>query len=231
MVIKVRNKTKDFNSYRAKRVKSLFNAENGSEFNLDADLDIDGEEWQIGLVVGPSGSGKTSIGKALFEGAGITDLYSGWSGGKPIVDDIAPDGDFNAVTGALASVGLGDVPSWLRPFHALSNGQQFRAGLARAVVNAEDETIIDEFTSVIDRQIAKIGAMAFQKAWRRTKGKRVVLLACHYDIVDWLQPDWVYDTGTATLKKEKSLSQDQSLSSKLGRSTQVTGSILKSIII
>ena len=109
MDIKVRNRTGEFNSYRAKRVKSLCNAESGSEFNLDASLDIDDEEWQIGLVVGPSGTGKTSIGKALFEEAGITDLYDGWSEDRPIVDDIAPSGDFNAVTGALASVGLGDT--------------------------------------------------------------------------------------------------------------------------
>ena len=231
MKIKVRNKTKDFESYRAKRVKSLFNAENGSEFNLDADLDIDDDEWQIGLIVGPSGTGKTSMGKAIFEGVGITDVYEGWSKDNPIIDDISPEGSFNSVTGALASVGLGDVPSWLRPFHALSNGQQFRAGLARSVVEAKDKTIIDEFTSVIDRQIAKIGALAFQKAWRRTEGKRVVLLACHYDIIEWLQPDWVFDTGTGKLKKETSLEKDRNLSSKFGRSTVVTGNILKNIII
>jgi len=66
--ISVRNKTADFNSYRSARVKSLFNAERGNEFNLDADIDIDADEWQIGLIVGPSGSGKTSIGKQLFGG-------------------------------------------------------------------------------------------------------------------------------------------------------------------
>jgi hypothetical protein len=41
MKLKVRNSCKDFNSYRAARVKSLFNAESGAEFNLDAELDID----------------------------------------------------------------------------------------------------------------------------------------------------------------------------------------------
>jgi ABC-type glutathione transport system ATPase component len=231
VIIKIRNKTKDFNSYRSARVKSLFNAEKGNEFNLDAYIDIDGLNWQIGLIVGPSGSGKTSIGKQLFGGGKIIDLYGGWDNEKPIIDSIAPDGEFDAVTGALANVGLGDVPSWLRPFNALSNGQQFRAGLARLICDAPDEVIVDEFTSVIDRQIAKIGAMAFSKGWRRNKGKKVVLLACHYDIVEWLQPDWVFDTGTGELKKADSSSQDRSSSWKLGRSTQVIGNILSSIII
>ena len=231
MKIKVRNKTEDFNGYRASRVKSLFNAERGCEFNLDADIDVDAEEWQVGLIVGPSGSGKTSMGRQLFGGGKIVDLYSGWPMDRPIIDAIDPEGDFDGVTGALANVGLGDVPSWLRPFHALSNGQQFRAGLARAIVDAHDEIIIDEFTSVIDRQIAKIGAMAFSKGWRRNKGKRVVLLACHYDIIEWLQPDWVFDTGTGELKKGTSSGQDPRSSWKLGRSTQVIGSVLKSITI
>lgn len=231
MIIKVRNKTNDFNGYRSARVKSLFNAEKGNEFNLDADLPIEDTEWQIGLIVGPSGSGKTSIGKSLFGGGKIVDLYSGWDNNIPIVEAIDPDGDFNAVTGSLANVGLGDVPSWLRPFNALSNGQQFRAGLARVISDANDETIIDEFTSVVDRQIAKIGAMAFSKGWRRNKGKKCVLLACHYDIVEWLQPDWVYDTGTGIFKKKTKSDQDQNSSWKLGRSTNITGNILNNIII
>ena len=44
------------------------------------------------------------------------DLYSSWPTDKPIVDCIAPDGDFNAVTGALSAVGLGDVPGMAAPF-------------------------------------------------------------------------------------------------------------------
>lgn len=230
MIIKIRNKTKNFNSYRSARVKSLFNASRGDEFNLDIDVPVEGD-WKIGVIVGPSGSGKTSIGKKLFGGGKILDLYEGWNKSKPIVDDIAPDGDFNAVTGLLASVGLGDVPSWLRPFNALSNGQKFRAGLARSIANDHKEIIIDEFTSVVDRQIAKIGALAYGKAFRRTKDRRVVLLSCHYDILEWLQPDWVLDTSTGDVKKKTILENGQNSIWKLGRSTALTGSILNHIII
>lgn len=231
MIVQVRNKTQDFNGYRSARVKSLFNAERGSEFSLDADIPIEGIDWKIGLIVGPSGSGKTSIGRELFGGGKITDLYAGWPADMPIVEAISPGGDFNQVTGALASVGLGDVPSWLRPFHALSNGQQFRAGLARVITGAPEEAIIDEFTSVVDRQIAKIGAMAFSKGWRRSSGGKCVLLACHYDIIEWLQPDWVYDTGDGSFKKKTKSDSGQALISSSGRSTKVTGNTLSRITI
>lgn len=231
MIVEVKNTCKNYNSYRAARVKSLFNAERGDTFTLTADIPVEGNDWQIGLIVGPSGTGKTSIGKLLFGGGRLVDLYAGWDNDAPIIEAIAPGADFDTVTGSLANVGLGDVPSWLRPFKALSNGQQFRAGLARLITEAPDNVIVDEFTSVIDRQIAKIGAMAFGKGWRRNKSKRVVLLSCHYDIIEWLQPDWVFDTGTGELKKGGSSGQDQASSWKFGRSTPLTGNILSHIII
>lgn len=200
--IEIHNRVSDFDSYRAARVKSLFNAESGCNFDLEIDgVDLSGQ-WSIGVVVGPSGSGKTSIGKQIFGENKIVNLSEGWSTEKPIIDDIAPGGGFNTVTGMLASVGLGDVPAWLRPFCVLSNGEQFRAGLARLICEKPKETVIDEFTSVIDRQIAKIGAQAFQKAWRRENPSgKVVLLTPHYDILDWVQPDWVIDTGTKTFER------------------------------
>lgn len=51
-----------FNGYRAARVRSMFNVaeETGSSHTVDVDLPIEGEKWQIGLIVGPSGTGKTT---------------------------------------------------------------------------------------------------------------------------------------------------------------------------
>lgn len=193
MNISVRNRCSDFDSYRSARVKSLFNAESGCNFDLDAELPIDDTGWKIGLIVGPSGSGKTSMGRVIF---GESALYnpSDWPHDRPVIDAISPAGNFNDVTAALSAVGLGSVPSWLRPFPVLSNGEQFRANLARVICEAPQQVVIDEFTSVVDRQIAKFGALAFQKSWRRTAGQ-CVLLSCHYDIIDWVEPDWVFDTA------------------------------------
>lgn len=202
MKIEVHNRVSDFNSYRSARVKSLFNASNGCNFDLEIDdVDLSGD-WNIGVVVGPSGSGKTSIGKMIFGSNKIYDYHEGWDNNKPIIDCIAPDGDFNEVTGALSNVGLGDVPAWLRPFRVLSNGEQFRAGLARMICEKPSEIVVDEFTSVIDRQIARIGSQAFQKSWRKNNPKgKIVLLTPHYDILEWLQPDWVIDTKTKTFER------------------------------
>ncbi len=192
--IEVHNNCSDFKSYRASIVKSLFNAETGCNFDLAIQADLEWD-WQIGIVVGPSGSGKTSIGKKIFPGVDIYDFTKGWSYQDPIVDCIAPEGNINDVTGALAAVGLGSVPVWLRPFHVLSNGEQFRAGLARLICEKPSLVVLDEFTSVVDRQIAKVGSSAFQKSWRRSnKGGKCVLLTPHYDILDWIEPDWVIDT-------------------------------------
>lgn len=183
----------DFRSYRAARVKSLFNVESGADFRVEADLPIDDDGWKLGVIVGPSGSGKTSLGAEVL-GPGAMYEPAGWPDDAPIVDAISPGGSFDEVTAALAAVGLGSVPSWLRPYRVLSNGERFRADLARIVAEAPARVVVDEFTSVVDRQIAKVGALAFQKAWRRTAG-RAVLLTCHYDVLDWLEPDWVYDTA------------------------------------
>ncbi len=198
MKVAVHHRCDEFSSYRAARVKSLFNAESGANFQIEADLDLDSAPWQIGVIVGPSGSGKTSMGRALW-GQGA--VYApAWPEGLPIIDAITPGGGFDDVTAALSSVGLGSVPTWLRPYGVLSNGEQFRANLARLIAEAPGQAVLDEFSSVVDRQIARIGAGAFAKAWRRTSGQ-VVLLSCHYDILDWVQPDWVFDTATGQFQR------------------------------
>ena len=201
MRIEINHNCTDFNSYRAARVKSLFNAESAYNWQHTAELPIEDFEWKIGLIVGASGSGKSSIGAEIFGKDAVYDLYAGWANDRPVVDCIAPDGDFDAVTASLSAVGLGDVPAWLRPFRVLSNGEKFRAGLARLICERPERVVVDEFTSVVDRQIAKVGAAAFAKSWKRGSGK-IVLLSCHYDIVEWLQPDWVYDTVEARFSRD-----------------------------
>ncbi len=199
MKINIHHQCTDFNSYRANRIKSLFNVETGADFHITADLPALDKDWQIGVIVGRSGTGKTSLGKQIWDD---TTIYNpDWNKNKPIIDQIAVNDSVDKATACLSAVGLGTVPTWLRPYHVLSNGEQFRANLAKVLADEPNRLIIDEFSSVVDRQIACIGASAFAKAWRRTNGKQAILLTCHYDVLDWLQPDWIYDTSVSRLNR------------------------------
>ena len=197
MDINITHNVPKYNGYRTACTRSLFNVDDPT-FHLKATLPIEDESWSIGLVVGPSGSGKSSIGKKIFAEKAEYQ-FTPWPEDLPIIEAISPNSDWNKVTAALSSVGLGDVPAWLRPYHVLSTGEKFRADLARIICDEPERVVIDEFTSVVDRQIAKIGAMAFGKSWRKTK-QQAVLLSCHYDIIEWLNPDWIFDTSIGEFK-------------------------------
>lgn len=164
-----------------------------SETAWDVNLPIEEKPWNIGLIVGASGSGKTTLARELF-GAEMIDGYE-WPAEKSIVDAFPASLGIKDVTGLLSSVGFSSPPSWLRPFHVLSNGEKFRVTIARALAESPDLAVIDEFTSVVDRTVARIGSSAIAKTVRRRKQK-LIAVACHYDIIEWLQPDWIYEPGT-----------------------------------
>jgi hypothetical protein len=55
----------------------------------------------------------------------------------------------------------------------------------------------DEFTSVVDRNVARIGSAAVAKAIRAGQiRRRFVAVTCHYDVLEWLEPDWMIDMAT-----------------------------------
>ena len=196
MNIEIENRTETARSYAAERARGLYNVapEDGAVFKLQAEVPIEETGWQIGVVVGPSGSGKSSMGQALT-GEGWPEWRGGrWPKDAPIIEALGSK-DFAKATAALAAVGLGSVPSWLRPHRVLSNGECFRADMAALLLKGPKRVWLDEFTSVLDRRVAQVGAGAFAKAWRRQEGRQVVLLTPHYDILEWVQPDWVLNTG------------------------------------
>lgn len=184
-------------SFRVEQVRGMFDVPDKQIIRHEwtVDLPIEGRDWKIGLIVGPSGSGKTTIGRRLFPDAHFHDGYD-WPAEAALVDGFPPHLDGKAITQALSSVGFSSPPHWLKRFAHLSNGQKFRCELARLMLEDTDTVVFDEFTSVVDRDAAKISSAAVAKALRAKAGPRLVALSCHYDIIDWLQPDWVYDTAS-----------------------------------
>ena len=168
-----------------------FDIQNKKESNvtINANLELLPSEWNIGVVYGGSGTGKTTILKKYFNKEINT---SSFDYNKSLIsnfDWLEPQD----ATFLLSAMGLSSVPTWLRPYHTLSNGEQYRANLAYVVGKASNNEIIliDEYTSVVDRDVAKAMSNALQKYIRKTN-KKIVLASCHFDIMDWLQPNWIY---------------------------------------
>lgn len=178
-------------SFRVSSVKSAFDikVEKVKE-QFEGNIDIDGKDWNIGLIVGGSGTGKTTIAKEVFGEEYITEYeYSE----KSVIDDMPKSKSVKEVEKQFTSVGFASPPSWLKPYGVLSNGEKMRADLARALLEEQEMVVFDEFTSVVDRDVAKTGSYAVSKAVRKND-KKFIAVACHKDIIDWLEPDWIYDT-------------------------------------
>jgi ABC-type ATPase with predicted acetyltransferase domain len=154
--------------------------------------------FKVGLIIGSSGSGKTTI---LKEHYGHTEKTVEWDADKAIVSHF--DTPEEAVEKCFA-VGLGSIPTLCKPFHVLSNGEQYRAVMARSLGN---NMIMDEFTSVVNRETAKSLCVAMKKFILKKNISGVVLASCHTDIVEFLDPDWVFDCNSGTFStKTKDIS-------------------------
>jgi len=123
-----------------------------------------------------------------------------------VIDDFDDSLSMEDIARVCQSVGFNTIPSWLRPFSVLSNGEKFRVEIARRLLSSNGIIAIDEFTSVVDRQVARFGSFAVAK-YVRASGKRLVAASCHYDIIDWLQPDWILEPGRECKLTWRSLQQ------------------------
>jgi energy-coupling factor transporter ATP-binding protein EcfA2 len=183
-------------STRGRQVCGMFDAPPEDKQRLECDIALPIEErpWQIGLIYGPSGSGKSTVARSLFGGETKVD----WRPRTGLIDNFPAGMGVEQIAAICGAVGLNTIPCWLRPHEVLSNGEKFRADMARLLAEAPDGStvLVDEFTSVVDRQVAQVASHALQKAVRKRPGLRFVAVSCHHDIIDWLQPDWTLDMGS-----------------------------------
>lgn len=166
-------------------------------------MDIENLEWNVGIIYGASGTGKSTIAKELFGQNIFCDLKYDH---QCVIDDM-PDKSVQDITKMFNSVGFSSPKSWLKPYSVLSNGEKMRVDLANAILQDKDLIVFDEFTSVVNREVAKIGSFAVQKAIRKMN-KKFIAVSCHSDIIEWLEPDWTFCTDTMKFEivKKKDLS-------------------------
>lgn len=179
-------------------------------------------DYQIGVIYGGSGTGKSTLLKNFGE-----IQKSNFNNNISLIsnfDWLEP----NEATMLLSSMGLSSVPTWLRPFNTLSNGEQYRASLAYVVGKAKDNEIIliDEYTSVVDREVAKAMSNALQKYIRRTN-KKIILASCHFDIMEWLMPDWTYSPNKGRVERHECLRQRPKINLEIFRCRYETWKIFK----
>lgn len=146
------------------------------------------------MIVGTSGSGKSTILRSLGH-----DQTVNINPNTTVIENFS-----SAERGEelLLASGLRSIPAWFRPPATLSNGEYHRFETALAL----DQGIccVDEFTSVVDRDTAKALAYSVRKYFDRNPGV-LYIATCHRDIIDWLDPEWVYDTDLQVLDNRRSL--------------------------
>ena len=217
-------KNKVDKTFRVSKIMADFDVDpKHSNEHFEGDFDLP-EKWNVGIIVGKSGTGKTTIAKDMFG----EELISGFEyKHKSVIDDMPKNKSVEDISKAFYSVGFGSVPSWLKPYSVLSNGEKMRVDIARSILE-KDFIVFDEFTSVVDRQVAKVASTAVSKAIRK-QNKKFIAVTCHYDVIDYLEPDWIFNTDTMTFSF--TTGDDLNKRSQLENATDQNGENLGSIII
>jgi len=154
-------------------------------------------QGRIVLFVGPSGSGKSSAlaaVKRICPGSQLVHQVC-FRPDRAIIDEVAATLPLGEALSLLSSCALGEAHLWLRRFQELSEGEQFRARLARAVGlthrrSSTTPLLCDEFCSSVHRRAAKALSYNLRKLVSRKK-LSVVLASNNEDVVADLQPDTV----------------------------------------
>jgi GNAT superfamily N-acetyltransferase len=217
-----------YDSFRVQQVAGMFDvplAEKATE-RFAVELPGDDEPWDVGLIVGPSGSGKSTVASQFYE----EKLYRGaeWPDDRAVIDCFG-EMPVRQVVELFTAVGFSSPPSWVKPYRVLSCGERFRCELARALGRSSESRVVsseknanaiplatrnsrlvtpvvafDEFTSVVDRNVARACSLAIAKGIRRGNiACRFVAATCHYDVAEWLEADWVLDMATGLLQRRR----------------------------
>lgn len=199
-------RTKINDSFRTKKIKSDFDYKQNETENIFYGTIETPNKWNIGCIIGASGTGKSTIAKEKFGKYYVRDFVYDENS---VLDNMNKNCTVEEITKMFYRVGFSSVPDWLKPYNLLSTGQKMRVDVARALLQ-NDKVVYDEFTSVVDRTVAKNLCIALNKYLKQSE-KQFIAVSCHKDIIEYLQPDWIFDTDTMQMVFVKAPDQNKSL--------------------
>lgn len=227
MKFEIEKKSLIKDTFRTALIRGKFDLEKKEyvEEKFTGNIEIENKQWEIGVIYGHSGTGKSTIAKTLFP----NDFIQNYNYSAPSVIDDMPEKSIEEITKTFNIVGFSSPPSWLKPYGVLSNGEKMRVDIARAILEEKETIVFDEFTSVVDRNVAKIASFAIAKTIRK-QNRKFIAVTCHEDVLDWLEPDWVFDTNSMTFFLLQN-TNDQKLKLKSMSAKLINGKFLGNITI
>lgn len=190
-------------------------------YELPSEIKDNRCEYNSIVIVGASGSGKSTLLREFN-----TTEY------KLEYDDRAIVSNFDSKQEAidrLSAVGLNSMPVWCRPRRVLSVGEGFRADVA---LNLKSNVTFDEFTSTIDRNVAKSTCNGISNFIKKYDMKGIVFCSCHSDYIPYLNPDIVIDLDEEKVYDCRGVDLKKGLNYKYTNPVQkINGTYLGSIII
>lgn len=176
---------------------------------LFSNLDLTIQPGDIVLICGPSGAGKTSLLSLLKqrltdseytlectsgsltvpEDATVSTL-SPLTNSKPLINSLGKC-SFDRALFALNVSGLAEAHLYVKRFRELSNGQRYRAMVAKLIASNANVWVADEFCATLDPMTANIVSRNLRRCAKEI-GVTVLLAAANWgDFVHELCPDTI----------------------------------------
>lgn len=153
-------------------------------------LRLDVRDGDVVYILGQSGSGKSLLLRALAEameaeGKKVCRLDDVVLEDAPLIEQVGSG--MAEATMLLAQAGISDAYLYLMKPSQLSDGQRYRARLAKVLQSDATVWVADEFGAVLDRVTAKVVAFSVGRAARKA-GATLLVATTHEDLIEELAP-------------------------------------------
>lgn len=214
--VKICTGTQKESSNKCRDIVEIFGLPQGGWTDELYNLNIPSEG--VVFISGPSGVGKSLLLKEIIKFFKIVREVNRSVPKTTPICDVVKYGDAGSVIRHLSKFGLGEPRIMVGPFEHLSDGQKERFLISQALITGTGPLILDEFTTRLDRQTARVLALNVGKVLRK-QNEVAYIASCHDDIVEFLQPDIHIKLsldGNHSIQKRSSFDKRSEILSDLG---------------